>query len=321
MELGFEARTACPACRAERATCLYTAQFTEPPLRTYLQATYACLDPAELDSLATGAYILDECQTCGLVYQRLIPNAALMVKLYEEWITPESSLAKRRSVGADFYIGLSQEITSLLRYFRKPPAELEFFDFGMGWGSWCLMAKAFGCSVAGTELSDARVAHANTLALEVIAWEEIAERRFDFINTEQVFEHLADPLGTLQVLARVLKLGGLIKLSVPNGWDIKRRLAKADWSAPRSSPDSLVAVAPLEHINCFAERSLTLMAQRAGLEKVELWRWDKALWRDATLREMARPAYNKIKPVLRPQQGSTYLFFQRSSFNHSFNLR
>jgi 2-polyprenyl-3-methyl-5-hydroxy-6-metoxy-1,4-benzoquinol methylase len=316
MELGFEERTACPACRAEGATCLYTAQFTEPPLRAYLQAYYPCLDPAELDSLAGSAYILEECHSCGLVYQRLIPNPALMVKLYEEWITPESSLAKRQKVGADFYIGLSQEITRLLRYFRKPPAELEFFDFGMGWGSWCLMAKAFGCSVAGTELSEARVAHANALALEVIAWEEIPERRFDFINTEQVFEHLADPLSTLQYLTRALKPGGVIKLSVPNGWDIKRRLAKADWSAPRSSPDSLVAVAPLEHINGFAERSLTLMAQRAGLEKVELSRWDKTLLRDATLRELVRPAYNKVvKPVRRPQQGSTYLFFRRASIN------
>ena len=54
--------------------------------------------------------------------------------------------------------------------------------------------------------------------------EQAENLRFDFINTEQVFEHISEPLETLKELKTLLKPGGIIKISVPTADDINRRL-------------------------------------------------------------------------------------------------
>jgi hypothetical protein len=93
---------------------------------------------------------------------------------------------------------------------------------------------------------------------------------FDFINTEQVFEHIAAPLDTLTMLAAALRREGLIKISVPDARDLKRRLNVMDWTAPYGSRNSLNDTIPLIHVNSFTHRSLVRMAQLAGLEPVNI---------------------------------------------------
>ncbi len=132
------------------------------------------------------------------------------------------------------------------------------------------MARAFGGEAYGTELSISRITYAQSEGIKVIAWDEIPEHRFDFINTEQVCEHLPQPLETLRYLAASLRPNGLIKISVPNGSDFKRRLKAADWTAPKFYRNSLNAAAPLEHINCFNYQSLLRMADLAGLKPTAL---------------------------------------------------
>jgi 2-polyprenyl-3-methyl-5-hydroxy-6-metoxy-1,4-benzoquinol methylase len=235
-----------------------------------------------------------------------------MVKLYEEWIDPEKVLELGvEDHDIDFYEHLAGEIRVIIRHLRKLPNQLKLLDFGMGWGQWCLMARAYGCSAFGTELSQTRVDHAKASGTLAIRWEQIPEHQFDFINTEQVFEHLADPVGTLRYLANSLNSNGIIKISVPNGRDIHRRLAVMDWTAPKRSKNSLNCVAPLEHINCFTHNSLIRMAEVAGLAPVRI-RARPSLNRSLlnyTLREVIRPYYHRLTE-------STYLFFQRSTEEH-----
>ena len=102
--------------------------------------------------------------------------------------------------------------------------------------------------------------------MTVLTWEEIPTHQFDFINTEQVFEHLSQPLETLEYLSKALKPHGIIKISVPNGWNIEEKLAIGDWDASKESPQSLNPVAPLEHVNCFTYQSIIKMAQLVGLK-------------------------------------------------------
>ena len=157
-----------------------------------------------------------------------------------------------------------------IAYFGGPPSSLSFFDFGMGWSRWALMAKAFGCDSYGTELSQARIEHARAGGITVLTWEQIPEHRFDFINTEQVFEHLPQPLATLKHLVQALKPAGLLKIRVPTAGDIERRLGLMDWTAPKTSKNSLNPVAPLEHINFYRRTSLLTLAERAGMREVRI---------------------------------------------------
>ena len=138
----------------------------------------------------------------------------------------------------------------------------------MGWGKWALMAKAFGCESYGSELSEERAKYASSNGIKIIEWNEIPKHSFDFINTEQVFEHISNPLGTLIYLKDALKSDGLFKISVPTANNITRRIKLMDWKAPKATRKSLNPVAPLEHVNYFRRNSLIKMAELAGLEEV-----------------------------------------------------
>ena len=223
----------------------------------------------EFECLSEATYALCECDFCGLIFQRDIPNEVLMEKLYGQWIDPQKALIRHQQQDdLGYYSRDAQEIMQIISYSRKRPSSLQFFDFGMGWGEWALMAKAFGCESYGTDLSSNRRKYAQSIGIKVIMWDEIPQHRFDFINTEQVFEHIPDPLRTLLHLRTALKTNGILKISVPAANSINRQLRNMDWKAPKGSRNSLNPVAPLEHINCFRRTSLLKMASEAQMEEV-----------------------------------------------------
>ena len=269
----FTCRSFCPGCRSADVQTLKTCAFTEPPLKEYFLDYYKNLGHGiELEFLEGSDFVLDECNNCGLVYQSQVPGSFLLKKLYDEWIDPEiwhEKYGQRRK--ASYFLWLAQETTRVLEYLDKPPASISFFDFGMGWGNWCMIAKGFGCDVYGAELADTRMDYARKLGVKPVLWEEIGNHKFDYINAEQVFEHLTEPLETLKYLKQALKPGGIIRINVPAGWDVKRRLDIWNWQLKADDPDALrIIVAPLQHINCYNYNALSTMGKTAGLRVVEI---------------------------------------------------
>lgn len=198
----------------------------------------------------------------------------------------------------------------MLREIVKPPHEMEVLDFGMGWSEWLQMARAWGCRVTGMELSEERVRHARSLGIEIIDLDDAAGRRFDFINTEQVFEHLVSPLDILERLGSLLKPGGLLKVSVPDGRKMPKVIDDLA-SGGQWSPERVMAIAPLEHVNCFTYDSIVAMGKAAGL-RVSTPRLRDMLnassgWLSPkeAARNLARPVYRHLYPR------STYVFLTR----------
>lgn len=271
---GLVPRERCPACGEPGGEPLYDRPYDAPPISTYLERYYRAQGAFDPAPLAGARFQLDGCRRCGLIWQRQAPDEALARELYEAWIDPET--ARRRFLDGRSLKNQSRcagELMLVLGMLARRPREVTLLDFGMGWGKWCLMARAFWCPAWGMELSPARLAHARELGLPTLTWEELDGRRFDFVNTEQVFEHLAEPVPVLRRLAAALAPGGLIKLSVPNGHGMRRRLRRLErggddvaWTARGRA--SLVPVRPLEHLNCFDHRALGALATAAGLEPV-----------------------------------------------------
>lgn len=310
----FIERTHCPSCHAPTGRELYRCRYDDPALRAYLTAAYRVVGHGiEYEYLHGAEFILVECPQCELVYQQQIPDDALMERLYEHWIDPQTVFARHQQTDTLAYHSRdAQEIMQVMAFLGKSPHQLTFLDFGMGWGKWARMAQAFGCETYGTELSPARIAYAQAHGIKVISEGELGEQQFDFINTEQVFEHLPEPLRTLQQLQRVLKPEGVLKISVPDGTDLKRRLAVMDWGAPKGSKNSLNAVSPLEHINCFKRNTVQKMAACAGLREVHL---PLALqYAFATNWRLPKPFLkNLLMPLSRNLwQRGTYLFFRHA---------
>lgn len=296
---------------------LYRNPFTEPPLRDYLERYYRNEGGAvEFEYLDAAQFVLEECQDCGLIFQKEVPNDLMNRRIWEHWIDPAGAHHRFvMNVPFDSYAAYAQEIMMTLAYlaetpgFRRPARVL---DFGMGWGVWCQMAEGFGCDVYGTEILQTRIAHARSRGLRVIDPADVPNHTFDFINSEQVFEHLAGPLDTLEWLTRALNPVGLIKISVPDARDLKRRLRIMDWTAPYGSRNSLNDTIPLIHVNSFTHRSLVRMAELAGLELVKIPLRLQYIygtnWRPVVplLKRLARPLYRNLLGR------GTYLFFRHA---------
>ncbi|MCD4832936.1 MAG: class I SAM-dependent methyltransferase [Bacteroidales bacterium] len=306
----FYTRIFCPVCGSSDNKELYNNRFLSSPIKEYLQSFYSSQGMIETEYLTDVNFILKECGICKTIYQKYIPNDFLMNKLYDEWIDPQKvfELHKKKD-DLEYHLRYAQEIAQIIAYLNKTPSDLSFLDFGMGWGKWCHMAESFGCNVFGTELSEHRIDFAKSRGLKVISLDEISNYRFDFINTEQVFEHIPKPLETLVFLKGFLKARGILKISVPNGSLIKRKLKIDDWTAPKGSNKSLNPVSPLEHINCFNNTSIIKMADLAELKQVKIplsIQFTICLNR-TNLKQML---HNIIKPLYYNYSNkNTYLFF------------
>lgn len=321
----FVTRNSCPSCESKSNKELYRAQYTEAPISTYLNNFYNPQGGVEFNYLEGEYYILKECKSCNLVYQQDIPNDFLMVKLYEEWINPRIIINdKIKSKNIKPFTYKVKEIENVINHFDLPTSNLKFLDFGSGWGEWCSFAKSYGCEAFGCELSQSRIDHSLKLGVPILNWEEISNHQFDFINTEQVFEHIPNPLETLKYLVKSLKPNGVIKISVPNGGNIKNILSIMDWGAEKGTFNSLNAVAPLEHINCFSEFSLIKMAEKIKLLPIELknnnvnnkFRNKKTKsFLDYSIKDILRPIYRIFKKRKKVKNyGSTYLFFSKNDY-------
>ena len=269
----FQTRETCPACGSDRFKIIYESPYDEPPIKDYLLDFYTP-QGVEMDYLSGATFILCSCTICGLIFQQDVPGDTLMARLYGHWGDHENALRCHHTQSTLSYrCKHAQEIMRLIEFIGRKPSVVSVLDFGMGWGDWSLMAKAFGCASYGTELSAARREYASKNGITVIAWDEILQHRFDFINTEQVFEHIAEPYRTLLHLKAALNNNGILKISVPAARGLERRIEIMDWKAPKGSRNSLNPIAPLEHINCYKRASITRMAYEAEMEEVTIpWR-------------------------------------------------
>ncbi len=251
--------------------------------------------------------MLEECSNCTLVWQRFAPAEALLTRLYESWASGDGGLERHDNLA--YYRSAAEEILLVLELVGKPPGEVSVLDFGMGWGRWPRLAAAFGCRSSGVELGRQQAEYARAHGVDVIAFDDLPADAFDFVNTEQVFEHLVEPREVVRRLGASLVDGGWLKVAVPSGDGIVDRLRNPDWTAPRRSSNSLNAVAPLEHLNCFTKRALVELGEQGSLRQDApgtraLYATTIGLWPARRLaRNVARP------PVRRLAAGAS--FFRR----------
>lgn len=285
--LNFVTRNACPLCRNSQTTCLYDCDFGEGLTYEFILSFYRGRIPRE--AVAGRRYRIMHCAVCDFCYQQNILDEYSMEIFYDRLISDEESLTKREEAGHRYFHRLLESakvIGTLVP--SAQPRRVRVLDFGMGWGHWAIAAKALGYNVYGAELSEKRIAFAKMHGIPVIdvTAPEYAHT-FDFINTDQVMEHVADPTAITSILARLLKPGGVLKIFVPDGARTAKEVMRSGW---RPCKD---AIQPLEHINAFTFKSLNRLVKSFGLQPVAVTDFKNPVW-------FAKAVRNRVLSPRRP---------------------
>jgi SAM-dependent methyltransferase len=247
-------RRRCPLCSAAGEPApVCTEAVAESHLRNW---------PEEWRAVFTAVRVV-RCRACGFVYVwEDIPETLLQAHYQRDF-----DLERVFAEDAETKIAIYLKILALLEKHR--PAKGALLDIGSFEGALLSVARQRGWHPTGVEV-DARAAEFSRAKLQVpVVMGTLADARFpddhfDAVTLVDVLEHLKHPLETLGEIARVLKAGGVVGVSVPNFpfQYVKEKWVKRALGRPGS-------IAEVVHLNHFTAKTLSFAFERAGLQP--LW--------------------------------------------------
>lgn len=189
-----------------------------------------------------GHFYLMRCRHCGLIYQSPQLAAAELAHYYPPEYHPflpaieDEPLPWRRW---DRRRGVDRRCRAVIA--RAGVRTGRVLDVGCATGIFLDGMRRWGWETLGVEPNPVASAYARErLGLEVITAEletaGLLEAAFDVVTLWDVLEHVPNPRRTLTEVARVLRPGGLLVLSLPNIESVEARLFGrywAGWDQPR----------------------------------------------------------------------------------------
>jgi len=211
-------------------------------------------------------FVILKCNNCGLYFQETVLDDEEAKAFYSKCVGQGSE-----SVGSVEEVAHIAEDAMLIRLLfpDKKPLVL---DFGMNTGRWAHVVSSFGCECYGTDIAEFSKEYAKQKGIKFVEFSELPDNYFDFINADQVFEHLAKPQEVLCRLSRALNHNGIIKISCPGDKKIEKKikeLVSGKISAAEFT-QRFDAISPFGHINLFNEKSLVKLGEMAGLERFHI---------------------------------------------------
>ena len=212
------------------------------------------------------------CKECG--HHFLLHDLAAndIEKLYTDYypraeITPETVKPLQQSTPVNAWLKGEQA-----RACFWVPENVNVLDVGCGSGETLLYHRKRGCDVVGTE-TDANVTaiaehHDLKISIGTFDRKNFVSNSFDYITLDQVVEHLSDPGMMMHDLCELMKPGASLIVSTPNASGIGARLFGrhwVNWHTPY-------------HLHLFTEKSMRLLAKKAGLEVIECRKVTSSDW-------------------------------------------
>ncbi len=292
-------RSACPWCGSDKLEAVAECPYREEPLVSLFRDTLEA-------AVETEVFVAMECADCGVIFQRDILPSDAHVDMYEAW--------QYRDTEIETVLFYMQELLMIRSHFPRTPGEVTVFDYGMGWGKFCEVARTLDFDVVGFDINRHKRAHASGRGIRVIdELDAIDAGSVDFVNLEQVLEHVAEPAVLVRELASKLGPGGVMKISVPHrSRNLAQRLSRVGSTRAANLYGELMELWPLSHINSFTRGSLkrvlgpALRPVRLHLNSVVVSPLAPGAWRE-TARVISRPVYKNY------YGRSNYLFFAKAA--------
>lgn len=257
-----------------------------------------------------GAKIV-RCTGCDFVYVNPQPTAQELSLIYSQEYYPMTS----QDVG--------QALRSRLPVFQNSIQKLgklakpgRLLDQGCGTGDFVELAQQAGWDAQGIDLSESAVRFAASKGLKVelgtLESNQYPTESFDVVTLWDVLEHLPNPRHEIEQIHRVLRVGGLLVIRVPNtNFQLLKAFVREDlFKAPH---DSLQANF---HVNHFSPKTLRNLLEMQGFEVFEE---EAGVSEDVVHREHIPLKFKKIycgfaralQSITSLQVGPTMVFYGR----------
>lgn len=229
-------------------------------------------------------YRLLRCQRCQHLFTANPPSAAQLDQHYSRYSYDRHGL---ETIPAFVF----ERLDRILSRFDSHRSLNRLLDVGFGAGAVLKVAQARGWQVYGIERSPLAVDQARANGFVNVQVADIAEApfpegHFDVVVMFELIEHLTDALPFLRHGQRLLRPGGMLYVTTPNGSGISGRLLSARWSV----------AAPPEHLQLFSPRSLRQALANTGFDTV------KIRTEGVNPYELARHLKQRVRPSTAPAE-------------------
>lgn len=224
-----------------------------------------------LDDTSGRLYLVYECRFCT---GRFVADRPERIEKVEDetaatFAAPERIAQQRAHFAWKRIFDENDYPYSLIPMIERWAPGRRVLDLGCGASQLLPMLMKRGFDVVGFEGDPARahVARENGVTILSGDWRKIGDivgnNRFDCIVSDQVFEHMLDPVGTLRSLKSALAEGGVLIFRFPNegSWRRKTELA---WARFRGNSRPLSYF--IDHWNYFNERAARTCFSTADYE-------------------------------------------------------
>jgi len=204
------------------------------------------------------------CSACGQLVSQCSADA-YHVSL-AKWDTAAGTLPDSQSVRRHASVS-RRRLETLLAVLGRGASAVKLLDVGCSSGAFLMIARELGFEAEGVEISPeasdaARRAgfRVHTGLLEEAGYPDAS---FDAIALVELLEHLREPRALLAECRRLLRPGGVVMATTPNGASWTARAMGAHWDV-----FSLQGMGG--HVSFFNPGSLRLLAEREGFEIAKL---------------------------------------------------